>query len=105
MARYHQALQQIETWIADKQALTEAHIRKLHAVLYRGKRARPTSYRDGQNVIRDAIGRLIYLPLKAPDLPALMTGLVDWINQSWERLPIPIIAGMAHYQFVAIHPF
>ncbi len=105
VARYYQALQQIETWVAARQTLTEARIRKLHAVLYRGKRARPTPYRDGQNVIRDAAGRLIYLPPEAPDIPDLMAGLVDWINQSWERLPIPIIAGMAHYQFVTIHPF
>ena len=105
VARYYQALQQVETWVAGKQVITETRLRKLHAVLYRGKRAQPTPYRDGQNVIRDAAGRIIYLPPEAPDVPGLMAELVDWINQTWERLPLPIIAGMAHYQFVTIHPF
>jgi Fic family protein len=103
--RYYQALQQIEGWVAQKQALTEERIRKLHAVLYRGKRARPTPYRDGQNVIRDSGGGLVYLPPEAADVPALMKELVAWMGRSWDEIPIPILAGMAHYQFVTIHPF
>jgi Fic family protein len=38
-------------------------------------------------------------------VPGLMTELVGWINASQASLPIPVIAGIAHYQFETIHPF
>jgi Fic family protein len=103
--RYYQALQQIGSWFEQNQKISEQRMRKLHAVLCRGKRTRPTPYREGQNVIRDSAGRLIYLPPEAADVPALMAALSGWIHRSWEQVPIPIIAGMAHYQLVTIHPF
>jgi Fic family protein len=105
VARYYQALQQVETWSEQHQEISESRIKKLHAILYRGKRTRPTIYRDGQNVIRDTTGGLVYLPPEAKDVSPLMKEMVAWINQSWDTVPIPIIAGMAHYQFVTVHPF
>jgi Fic family protein len=56
-------------------------------------------------VIRDASGGLVYLPLEAKDVSPLMKEVAAWINQSWDKVPVPLIAGMAHYQFVTIHPF
>jgi Fic family protein len=103
--RYYLALEQIEDWTESKFPITAARIRKLHTLLYRGKRARPTPWRDGQNVIRDSNGDLVYLPPEAKDVPALMTELVQWIQSSEDEWPLPIVAGVAHYQFVTIHPF
>ena len=103
--RYYLALEQIEDWTESKFPITAARIRKLHALLYRGKRSRPTPWRDGQNVIRDSNGDLVYLPPEAKDVPALMTELVQWIQSSEDEWPLPIVAGVAHYQFVTIHPF
>jgi len=103
--RYYQALQQVEKWVEGKQKVTESRIRKMHALLYRGRRAKPTPYRDGQNVIREATGEIVYMPPEAEDVPGLMTELVRWIDQSEAELPIPVIAGAVHYQFVTIHPF
>jgi Fic family protein len=73
----------------------------------KGKRAKPTPYPDGQNVIRDAdSGAMIYLPPEAKDVPLLMNALIAWINKtSKEGMPPPIIAALAHYQFVTIHPY
>ena len=105
VARYYQALQQIEKWVEGGQAVTESRIRKIHALLYRGNRAKPTPYRDGQNVIREMNGAIVYMPPEAEDVPGLMTELVDWILTSEADIPVPIIAGIAHYQFVTIHPF
>ena len=34
-----------------------------------------------------------------------MAELVAWIHQSQADLPVPVIAGITHYQFVTIHPF
>ncbi|MGH2582452.1 MAG: Fic family protein [Anaerolineales bacterium] len=103
--RYYRALQQMEKWVESSQRITEERIRKLHALLFKGPRARPTPYRDGQNVIREAGGKIAYLPPEAQDVPALMKELVSWINNSVRENPIPVVAGVAHYQFETIHPF
>lgn len=103
--RYYQALQQVEKWVEGKQDVTEIRIRKIHALLYQGRRAKLTPYRDGQNVIRETNGDIVYMPPEATDVPGLMTELVDWIHHSETEFPIPVIAGIAHYQFVTIHPF
>jgi Fic family protein len=103
--RYYQALQQMERWVEGNQSITEARIRKLHAILCSGGRAKPTPYRDGQNVIREAGGGIVYMPPEAADVPNLMKELVDWINNSIQELPIPVVAGIAHCQFETIHPF
>lgn len=111
--RYYLALQQVEKWVGSApsympeavQEITETRIRKLHALLFSGRRAKPTPYRDGQNVIREASGEIVYMPPEAKDVPGLMADLLKWIHQSSPDLPIPIIAGVAHYQFVTIHPF
>lgn len=80
-------------------------MRKLHAVIYTGRRAKATPYRDGQNVIRDTAGGIVYLPPEAKDVPALMAELVSWIQANDKELPVAVVAGIAHYQFVTIHPF
>jgi Fic family protein len=103
--RYYQALQQMDEWVATSQKITEERICKLHAILYSGRRARPTPYRDAQNVIRESGGKIVYMPPEAVDLPFLMKELVDWIHSARIDLPIPVVAGIAHYQFETIHPF
>ncbi len=103
--RYYQALQQVEKWVDGNQQVTETRIRKIHSLLYAGRRAKPTPYRDGQNVIRESSGGIIYMPPEAMDVPVLMSEMVAWLNQSAAEFPVPVIAGIAHYQFVTIHPF
>ncbi len=102
---YWKALLRVEEWAARGDGLTEELIQRLHA-LVEGK-ARPSSYRDGQNVIRDSeTGALVYLPPEAKDVPVLMAGLVAWVRRAGEdRLPPPLLAGLGHYQFATIHPY
>lgn len=102
---YYQALAQVEAWVDSGAPISAEHICKLHAMIYTGKRARPTPYRDGQNVIRDSAGRLVYLPPEAKDVPQLMGELVGWLETNENEYPAPVLAGVAHYQFVTIHPF
>jgi Fic family protein len=103
---YWQALLRVEEWAARDAPLTEELIQRLHALVEHGPRARPTPYRDGQNVIRDSeTGTIVYLPPECQDVPSLMAGLVSWVEQEREVLPVPLIAGLAHYQFVTIHPY
>jgi Fic family protein len=103
--RYYQALQQVEKWVEGNQKVTEARIRKIHALLYAGRRAKPTPYRDGQNVIRESSGEIVYMPPEAADVPVLMNEMVAWIHQAAPEYSVPVSAGIAHYQFVTIHPF
>ncbi len=103
--RYYQALQQMEQWVEVGRKITEERIRKLHSILYSGRRARPTPYRDGQNVIRESGGKIVYMPPEAADVPGLMKELVNWVHKAMEDMPIPVVAGVAHYQFETIHPF
>ncbi len=104
---YWNALLRVEEWAAKKMPLTEELIQRLHALIKEGTRAKPTPYRDGQNVIRDsASSAIIYLPPEAKDVPALMAALVEWVHMAEkDGLPIPLIAGLVHYQFVTIHPY
>lgn len=104
---YWNALLRVEDWAAQGKPLTEDLFRRLHALVEYGARARPTPYRTGQNVIRDSIsGGIVYLPPEAGDVLDLMAALVNWVNQAEkEKIPVPLIAGLAHYQFVTIHPY
>lgn len=104
---YWNALLRVEEWAEGGRAPDEPLIRRLHALVEKGPRAKATPYRTGQNAVRDgASGALVYLPPEAVDVPALMAGLVAWIGKA-ERdgVPVPLIAGLAHYQFVTIHPY
>jgi len=104
---YWNALLGVEEWAAAKKPVSEVMIRRLHALVERGSRSKPTPYRDSQNVIRDsASGSIVYMPPEAHDVPGLMAAMVRWIKEAGNKeVPVPLIAGLAHYQFVTIHPF
>ncbi len=104
---YYSALTRVEQWAAQGASPSEKIIQTLHAlVMADGKtHVKPTSYSEGQNVIRDGRSRvLVYLPPEAHDVPGLMGALVAWINESRD-IPCPLVAAMAHYQFATIHPY
>ncbi len=106
---YYAALEKVEQIAASRAGVSEAHIQTLHGlVMAEGrKKAKPTPYRDGQNVIRDSGNRrIVYMPPEAGDVPSLMKAMVAWVAASEANsLPTPIRAGIAHYQFATIHPY
>lgn len=103
---YYAALAQLEQYAAQKHPITEKVIQTLHALVISDGRAhvKPTPYRDGQNVIKDNTGMIVYMPPEAKDVSGLMRNLVSWIKENSE-LPSPVLAGIAHYQFATIHPY
>ncbi len=104
---YYAALAQVEQWAAQGTSVKEKMIQTLHALVMAGgkEKAKPTVYRDGQNVIRDARTKaIVYMPPEAKDVKPLMNGLVNWIDKNL-NLPCPLVAGIAHYQFATIHPY
>jgi len=102
---YYDALDQIDKWVDQGDVISERQIQILHGICYRNQ-AEPTPYRDGGCAIGGRDG-ITYLPPEADDVPELMTDLVEWIRTALteHQLPVPIIAGIAHYQFVTIHPY
>lgn len=108
---YYAALDELERQAASGEPLTEAALRRLHALVIGGGRTRvkPTPYREGQNVIRDSrSSAIVYLPPEAQDVPRLMAQLIAWLNAEAggdEELPVPLKAAIAHYQYATIHPY
>jgi Fic family protein len=104
---YYKAIDQVEVLVKLKRPLEEEDIQLLHGLAFDGK-AKPTPYRDGQNVIRNSgDGSIVYMPPEAKEVPQLMQELITWINVQIDKmcLPVPVIAGLAHYQFATIHPY
>ncbi|MDC0857497.1 Fic family protein [Rickettsiales bacterium] len=107
---YYAALEYVHQ-IADKNPLlNEKIIQTIHAIVMSSgnPKARPTKYRDGQNVIRDSgSGAIVYMPPEAKDVSMFMLEMTNWINKELDKkdLPLPIIAAIAHYQFATIHPY
>lgn len=59
---YWNALLRVEEWARKRMPFTEDFIRRLHALVEKGARSRPSAYRDGRNVIRDSrSGAIVYL--------------------------------------------
>lgn len=107
MQNYYSAVEKSEALAGLQRAFKEEDIQLLHGLSYEGK-AKPTPYRDGQNVIRNSgDGSIGYIPPEAGEVPTLMAELVMWINEEIETkcLPIPVVAALAHYQFATIHPY
>ena len=106
---YYAAIERVDQIAATGAEVSEKNIQMLHALVMAGgiSKARPTAYRDGQNVIRDSrSGRIVYLPPEANDVKTLMTAMVQWIESlDAKALPCPIRAGIVHYQFATIHPY
>lgn len=104
---YFAALEFVERLGRAPACLSEKEIRTIHGYVMTGK-AKPTSYREGQNIIRDGrTGRIVYMPPESKDVPALMKQLVVWVNGTMaeDHLPIPVIGALMHYQFATIHPY
>ena len=58
-------------------------------------------------MIRDAAsGGIVCLPPEAKDVAPLMSEMVRWVKKAEkEKIPVPIVAALLHYQFVTIHPY
>ncbi len=103
---FYAALDYVEELATDENPLDETSVKKIHAlVMGNGKKTvKPTPYRDEQNVIRDGLTRkIVYMPPVAKDVPKLMKHLVEWLGG--DQFPPPLQAGIAHYQYVTIHPY
>ncbi len=85
----------------------EAVIRELHRrVLWnQSPLLTPGEYRRGENRVVDAAGGPIFSTPPSGDVPELMRGFAAWLATAAKRHTPPVVAGLAHLEFVAIHPF
>ena len=99
-------------WIhdhAERKRITTQLFQQLHAMIDvrgQGRRPKQSPYRRVQNTVRDdKSGAIAYLPPEAKDVASLATGLAAWLNGAAKSLPIPVIAAIAQYQLVTVHPW
>lgn len=106
---YLKVLEDIDKY-HEKGRITEKHILKLHKDISREVLENPKNegyYRKIQVCVGNKItGDVVFMPPPAENVPALMKELTGWLNseESVELNPV-LVAGIAHYEFVRIHPF
>jgi Fic family protein len=65
------------------------------------------TYRNRYVVVGNRLtGEIIFRPPENEEVPGLVKDLVEWVNSDEAKELDPIlVAGVAHYEFVRIHPF
>ncbi|MFR3312844.1 MAG: Fic family protein [Alphaproteobacteria bacterium] len=100
---YYKAWNAMEEAVVANRSFDEKLIANIHSLVEASKSIIP--YRDNQNAIYDSeTGAKIYLPPEAKDVPEMMQDFCQWV-QNAGNLPVPLVAGIVHYQFVTIHPY
>ena len=90
--------------------IAEKHILAIHRALTKGVLDHPNYagvYRTLQVVVANRLTReVIFRPPEAKHVPRLMKEFVSWLNaKQADSLNPVLVAGIAHYEFVRIHPF
>jgi Fic family protein len=108
LLNYKKAMDFISKYLGKDDPISEGIVRELHKILVkgvRGENADPGNYRKVQNyVVNSRTREVIYTPPAPLDVPHLMREFTEWINKAEEVSPI-LVAGIAQFQFVHIHPF
>lgn len=108
LLNYKKAMDFISKYLGKNDPIAESIVHELHKILVkdvRGSQADPGNYRTIQNyVVNSRTHEVIYTPPKHLEVPRLMQELVEWINKAENVSPI-LVAGIAQFQFVHIHPF
>jgi Fic family protein len=108
LLNYREAMDFVSKYLNEKSEITEELIKEIHRTLVKevgGGTLEPGRYRKVQNyVVNSLTGEVIYTPPPPEKVPALMKELVEWLNSEKDIHPV-LVAGIAQYKFVEIHPF
>ncbi len=108
LQNYKQAFDLVADYLGSGEPIREGLIREIHKRLVegvRGNTANPGEYRKIQNYVANSKTReVIYTPPPAYQVPLMMSELVDWLQREREINPV-LVAGIAQFQLVHIHPF
>lgn len=109
---YLKALQYIEKFVKSKKPISEKALLKIHSLVTNKTLPEDQSghFRQGPvYVVKRRLGfsdEVVYAGPKAINVPYLCNDLVEWINKSEkEEINPVIVAGVAHLELAAIHPF
>lgn len=107
ISNYFNVVDYIEKVVKNYKSLTHDIILKIHYLTIDNilEGTLKGQYRNQQNVITDSQTRLVvYLPPDYKEVYNLMDNLINFVNYKSEVHPV-LKAGIAHYEFVRIHPF
>lgn len=108
LLNYKRAFNFVADYVFSQGTISEGLIREIHRHLVEGVRgdtAQPGQNRTVQNYVANSKTKeIIYTPPTSYDVPVLMTELVNWL-QSEQKIPPVLVAGIAQFQLVHIHPF
>jgi Fic family protein len=108
LLNYREAFNLVSEYLASGEPVTEGLIREIHRRLVdgvRGGQGGPGAYRMVQNyVVNSRTREIMYTPPPPEDVPPLMQELVAWLRAESAIHPV-LVAGIAQYQLVHIHPF
>lgn len=108
LLNYKKAFDFVANYLFSQGPITEGLIREIHRHLVedvRGNTAQPGQYRTIQNYIANSKTKeIIYTPPAPYDVPILIAELVEWLENE-QTLPPVLVAGIAQFQLVHIHPF
>lgn len=104
---YYNALMYLDKESETNNTITEDLIFKIHNLVDGKYLTYKSSFRNGQNVVKDSVtGAIIYLPPESKDVKNLISQMIKEFNsKDTKDIPIPIKAGILAYEFVTIHPF
>lgn len=108
LLNYKKAMDFISKYLGKEDPVREGIIRELHKITVsgvRGGQAEPGNYRKVQNyVVNSRTREVVYTPPPPLEVPHLMQEFVEWLSKT-EDLSSILVAGIAQFQFVHIHPF
>lgn len=95
---------------SDGKKITEKNILNIHKQLTQETLENPSdcgAYRNRYVVVGNRLtGEIIFRPPLNEDVPNLVKAMIAWLNSAEAKALDPVIeAGIAHYEFVRIHPF
>ncbi|MBN1405154.1 MAG: Fic family protein [Candidatus Omnitrophica bacterium] len=108
LLNYKKAMDFISRYLGKGDPINDGTVRELHKILVkgvRGENADPGNYRKIQNyVVNSRTREVVYTPPAPLEVPHLMREFTEWMNKAKDTSPI-IVAGIAQFQFVHVHPF
>jgi Fic family protein len=106
---YLEVLEGIEGYL-EGGSVTEETVLALHADVSKEVLDDPSNegrYRTNQVYVGNPVtGEVIFMPPPPEEVKGLMADLVEWLSSEAAASMNPVlVAGIAHYEFVRIHPF
>jgi len=106
---YLKVLEDIDK-LTDGKEITEKSLLNIHKLVTQETLENPSDcgiYRKRYVVVANRLtGEVFFRPPSNEDVPDLVKNLIEWLNSSEAKALDPVIeAGIAHYEFVRIHPF